>query len=312
LSVSNAELTQFPSSSLPLIQQKTGISSRRRARADQCTSDLAIEAARACLAKVGMRPDDVDGIILATSSPDRLQPATATRVQHEIGAHSAFAFDVNSVCSGGVFALSVADSMIRAGSASRMLVIAAEMYSRFLNPSDFSTFPYFGDGAGAVLLEAVPDSSPASIGVAILRTDGSGNRTIEIPAGGSMMPGPGTIDPRNFYFKMAGKDVYAFAVEKGSEVVMEVLAKASIPIGDIRAVISHQANINILKEISNRTKLPMDRFFVNLDRLGNTAAASVFIALDEARETGFVSAGDSLLLVAFGGGLSWAACAITL
>lgn len=160
--VSNAELVQFPASALPLIEAKTGIRSRHYAAPDECTSDLAINAARRCLEKAGVAAQQLDAIIVATSSPDRIQPATATRVQHELGAVRAFAFDINSVCSGAVYGIYLADMMVRSGTCRHGLVIGAEVYSRFLNPEDFSTYPYFGDGAGAVLFGASDNAARTS------------------------------------------------------------------------------------------------------------------------------------------------------
>lgn len=308
--VLNADLAQFPAEALPLIEQKTGVKARRRAAASQCTSDLAILAAERCLAKSAITADQIDGIILATSSPDRIQPATAVSVQHAIGAGRAFAFDLNSVCSGAIYALQVARSMIESGQCGNVLVLASEVYSRFLNPKDFATFPYFGDGAGAVLLQA--GEGVAGIQNCLLRTDGAGADVIQVPGGGSRMPSYQLGKPADAYFRMNGKQVYEFAVTRGSEVVLELLNKAGLGADAVRLIVAHQANINIIQELSLRTGISRDRFFVNLDRYGNTAAASVPIALDEALAQGLARVGDRVVLVGFGGGLSWGAMLVEL
>lgn len=302
--VLNEQLSQFPAVHMQLIAQKTGVKSRRVASEIQATSDLAFLAAKDCLQKVGFDPSQLDMIILATSSPDRIHPATATRVQELLRASNAFAFDVNSVCSGGIFALSIADSFIRCGKCKNALVIGAEVYSRFLNPNDFASFPYFGDGAGAVLLQRT-DEEVDGILSCLLHTDGSGADVIQIPAGGSRKPGWKVENQGEYYFKMNGKEVYQFAITRASEIIDKCLLKNRIDKGQIQAVIAHQANVNILQEISSRTGISYDRFFINLDKYGNTAAASVFIALDEALANGFIQKGDLCLLVGFGGGLSW-------
>jgi 3-oxoacyl-[acyl-carrier-protein] synthase-3 len=304
--VTNSELTMFPPESLPLIEQKTGIRARRHADDGQVTSDLAAEAGRDCLGHAGVNPDQVDAIILATSSPDRLLSATAARVQHLLGANHAFAFDINSVCSGAVFAIDIADAWLRVGRCRRILVIAAEIYSRFLNPKDFSTYPYFGDGAGAVLMEQSADNHRGLIGRALF-TDGTGYDLIRIPAGGSACPASRIKRETDAYFTMSGRDVFAFATQRGPEAIHAALEKANVRPGEVRWVVLHQANINIINEIAQRSGIPRSRFFVNLQRLGNTAGASVLIALHELRESGELSAGDIVVVAGFGGGLSWGA-----
>jgi len=310
--IRNDQLTQFPKGAIPLIAQKTGILSRRHAAKEQCTSDLAANAAIDCLTKSNLDAASIDGIILATSSPDRIQPATATRVQHLIGAKNAFAFDVNSVCSGGIFALAAAKGFFQTGLANNMIVVASEVYSRFLNPSDFSTYPYFGDGAGAVLASNQAEGSLAELVDTVLHTDGSGSEVIQIPAGGTMKPADAMNLQKDSFFSMKGKEVYQFAVEKGSAILEEITTKNGLSLSSVAHVITHQANINIIQEISRRTEIDQNRFFVNLSEYGNTAGASVMIALDEFLSRGIYQAGDYLVLVAFGGGLSWGATLLRL
>ncbi len=306
----NADLTQFPSNSIGIISQKTGILARRHAAPGQYTSDLAFLSAKKCLETANFSADKVDAIIVATSSPDRIQPATAARVQQLLGAVNAFAFDINSVCSGGVYALAIADGLISSGKCKNILVIASEIYSRFLNPGDFSSYPYFGDGAGAVLLGEGKDKM--LIKDSILRVDGSGSDLIQIPAGGSMLPGPAVVNAKDWYFKMSGKEVFAFAVKRAPEIINELIKRNNIAKEEVTAVITHQANINIISEIAKLTEIPFEKFFVNLEKYGNTAGASVHIALDEYMDGKDSAESGYLVLCAFGGGLSWSAALIKL
>jgi 3-oxoacyl-[acyl-carrier-protein] synthase-3 len=306
--VPNEALTNFPSTSLPLIEEKTGIKCRRYAAEDQCTSDLGFLAAKVCLERANVSPDEIDAILLATSTPDRIQPATATRVQELLGARQAFAFDVNSVCSGGVFAIHMADMLIRSGEARRVLVVASEVYSRFLDPKDFSTRASLGDGAGAVLLG--PVEPPRGIVLTRLHSDGSGNHFIQVPAGGSMMPYSRLKNPRDAYFLMHGREVYEFATAQGEAVVNELLAASGVDRRDVAFVVPHQANITVLRALAARLGIDLSKFMINLDRYGNTAAASVLIALDELMMSGRVRTDDLVVLVVFGGGLSWGATLI--
>ena len=302
--IANEDLTQFPKMSLPLIAAKTGVQARRHADDADCTSDLALRASRVCLQKCGFAPALLEGIILSTSSPDRPQPATATRVQGLLGATSAFALDVNAVCSGGIYALHLADSLIRSGRHKYILVIGAEIYSRILNPRDFSTYPYFGDGAGAILLG--PSAEPGLI-YTELGADGAGAELIRVPAGGSMMPPNKLSKPEDIYFKMSGREVFEFAVSKGSEILRAALTKCDLRAEQIRWFVSHQANINILNELADRLEVPREVFAVTLKEYGNTASASILITLDDLIDNGQVERGDLIALAAFGGGLAWGA-----
>jgi 3-oxoacyl-[acyl-carrier-protein] synthase III len=303
--VRNEDL-QFPRNAIPMIAAKTGIRERRYAADGECTSDLAAAAGRDCLTKARVAADQVSAIIVSTSSPDRIQPPTAARVQDLLGARNAFAFDMNAVCSGAIYAVHTADGLIRAGH-TRILVIAAEVYSRILNRQDFSTAPYFGDGAGAVLLET---SETPHITGTVLHTDGSGADVIRVPGGGSMLPYPKLERPEDVYFTMRGKDVFEFAVRRGADAIDESLQRAGLRRADIQLFIPHQANENIIRGIAEKLGIPYDDFYLNLDRYGNTASASVLIALDEALETGRLQRGGRALLVAFGGGLAWGAMVV--
>ena len=307
--VPNEALTQFPAVTLPMIAEKTGISARRYAASDEITSDLGAHAARQCLQRAAVSPEDVDTIILATSSPDRIQPATATRVQELLGARNAYAFDVNSVCSGAVFALHLADALVKSGGAKRVLVVASELYSRsHMNPRDFATCACLGDGAGAVLV-GTGESGQAIVGTR-LHTDGSGADLIQVPAGGTMLPYAQMERPQDAYFMMRGRDVQEFVLTQGAAVVEELLTANGVDRHQVAFVVPHQANITVLQGLAARLEIDFDRFVVTLDRYGNTAAASVLIAFDELMASGRVKDGDLIVLVVFGGGLSWAATLI--
>ena len=303
--IHNEDFGQFPDPSKYIISQKTGVFSRRCAEDGECTSDLAYKSAKQCIDKVEFPPEQIECIIVSTSSPDRIQPATATRTQHLLGAVNSFAFDINSVCSGSTYGIFIADSLIKSGKCNNVLFIASEIYSRILNKKDFSTYPFFGDGSGAILFRA--DDVSNSIIHTILRTDGSGSETICVPGGGTMLPYEKLPNPNAAFFKMKGKTVFEFAVSKGTEIIKQILEESKTTIKDIKYFICHQANINIILKIAENIEAPLDKFYVNLFRYGNTASASVIIALDEIITRGMVNDGDLVATVAFGGGLSWGA-----
>ena len=309
-SVPNSSFTQFPAQMLSLIEEKTGIYRRHYVAKNQSTSDLALAAIDACLNSTCIDRTDIDALIVATSSPDYIHPPTAAVVQGKAGLINAFAFDINSVCSGAIYALQMADSLIKSNFCKRVMVVAAEAYSRFLDCNAINVYPYFGDGAGAVLLEggsAIGSRRRSGILHALLGTDGTKFETIIIPAGGARLPGPQCTNQSDFYFRMKGRDVFNFAIAKGSQIILQCLEEANVNLQEIDCVITHQANINIIDGISKRTNISREKFFVNLNKYGNTAAASVLIALDEAFQTKKIGSGALVILVTFGGGLSWGA-----
>jgi 3-oxoacyl-[acyl-carrier-protein] synthase-3 len=309
--IHNEALEQFSNAARLMISQKTGVFCRHHAASGQCTSDLALEAARRCLAQADLAENKVEAIMLSTSSPDRLQPATATRLQYLLGASNAFAFDINSVCSGSTYGIALAHSLIQSGLCSNLLFIAAEVYSKILNPKDFSTFPYFGDGAGAILFQA-DTLSRGGVLESLLGTDGSGCDTICVPGGGTMLPFGRMVDTKSAYFQMKGREVFQFAVERGAEVISRLLEKAKIEADQVKCFICHQANVNIVLKIAEQLCVNDDKFYMNMFRHGNTASASVLIALDEAIARNIVCPGDLVVTAAFGGGLSWGANLIQL
>jgi 3-oxoacyl-[acyl-carrier-protein] synthase III len=293
--VENCDLIQFPPELRELIAVKAGIH-RRHIALEECTSDLGAKAVQSLLEGSGTSPSQIDALICATSSPDRMQPATATRIADICGLKNAFAFDINSVCSGGVFALRVASGLVKDG-LKQVIVVAAEVYSKILDQSDISTAPYFGDGAAACL---VSSTGLYELRDFIMHSDGSGCDVIQVRGGGTMNPAAHVTDSRDFYFSMLGKKVFAFAITRGAEVVEQLAFRNGM---EPDCMILHQANVNIIRGIAERTNLPLHKFFVNLDHCGNTAGASVLIALDEYLRT--VAKADTILLCAFGGGLSW-------
>lgn len=294
----NKDLTQFPERYRNIIGEKAGVLSRRHVT-DECTSDIGAKAVQSLIEKAGIDPESVDALICATSSPDRIQPATATRIQELCGLKKSFAFDVNSVCSGGVYALKLASALVNDG-LKNVIVVASEVYSKILNPKDISSFPYFGDGAGAALIS---DEGIYELSDFILFSDGSGADVIQVPAGGSMRPASKVEKEKELYFSMLGAEVFKFACSKGSEVIEELTIRNSV---QPDRVVTHQANINIIKEIAKRTDISHDKFFVNLQDYANTAGASSLIALNECLESEVP--GDRIFLVVFGGGLSWGGC----
>lgn len=306
----NEQLTQFPPNVLPLIAAKTGVLSRHKAGEKESSSMLATIAAKRCLEKIGFNPQDLDAVVLATSTPDRSIPATATKVAHNIGAKNAFAFDVNSVCSGSVFLLEIARSFISSASAKNVLVVAVDCYSKILNPSDFSTFPYFGDGAAAALVSE--STSKFELKAGVLHSDGAGYDAVTVRGGGSEIPFAALENKTDAFFRMDGRAIFDFATSKGPEVIAEIIAKQNISKNDILSVILHQANINILNKISEISQIPREKFFSNLERIGNTASASVLLALDEFLTSKSENMGcGNIIMASFGGGLSWGASVLS-
>jgi 3-oxoacyl-[acyl-carrier-protein] synthase-3 len=308
--VHNEALDQFTKASQLLISQKTGVISRRHAGADQCTSDLALQAALRCLQRIDFSPGKLDAIMLSTSSPDRIQPATAVRLQYLLGAVNAFAFDINSVCSGSTYGIALSRALIRSGTCTNVLFVAAELYSKILNPKDFATFPYFGDGSGAVLFTQTEEDK--GVLASLLYTDGSKHETICIPGGGTMLPFNSMPDAKAAFFQMKGRQVYDFAVTKGTEVIVRLLEASNTAVEAVKCFICHQANVNIIIKIAENLGVAEDKFYMNMFRYGNTASASVPIALDEAISRHIVGDGDLVVTAAFGGGLSWGANLIRL
>lgn len=303
--MTNAELEKRLETSDDWITTRTGIRERRIAGPGENTQTLATEACRAALADAGLTPQDVDLIVLATSTPVVPLPATACFVQQALGCRTIPAFDITAACSGFVYAFSVAASMIQAGGYRHALVVGAETMSAITDYEDRGTCILLGDGAGAAVL------GPATNGVSgvydqYLGADGSGAQMIWIPAGGSLEPTSSkTLNERLHYLKMKGREVYRFAVTKMQEVIEGAVKRVGITASDLTLVVPHQSNLRIIESAAEKLGIPMDRVAVNIDRCGNTSAASIPLALDEARRTGRLKAGDWVLMAGFGAGLTW-------
>lgn len=281
------------------IVERTGIRARHFADEGVASSDLAVAAARHALEAAGRTADEIDLIIVATSTPDMIFPSTACLVQQKLGVHGCAAFDVQAVCSGFVYALTVADSMIKSGAANKALVIGAEVFSRILDFNDRTTCVLFGDGAGAVVLEA---ADAPGILASELHADGRHVGILCTPgtvAGGKVLGDP--------LLKMDGQAVFKLAVGVLENVARSVLEKAGRTEADIDWLIPHQANIRIMQGTAKKLKLPLDRLIVTVDEHGNTSAASIPLALDHAARTGRIQRGDTLMLEGVGGGFTWGA-----
>jgi 3-oxoacyl-[acyl-carrier-protein] synthase-3 len=304
--VTNFDLAKFVDTSDEWISSRTGIKERRFAADGETTSSMSVRAARIALERARLRPQDVQLIIVGTCSPDYLFPATACLVQSELGATHAGAFDIEAACTSFVTALGVARGMISSGTVQNALVIGAETLSRFLNFQDRSTCVLFGDGAGAVVVEA----SNASVGIesVVLHSDGSKGELLMVRAGGAKVPATKeTLELGQHLITMSGGEVFKLAVKSMADAAEEALREAGLGLDDMAIMIPHQANVRIIEGVAKRLHFPMEKVFVNIQRYGNTSAASVPIAIAEAAATGRLKRGDKVLLVAFGGGFTWGA-----
>jgi 3-oxoacyl-[acyl-carrier-protein] synthase-3 len=302
--VSNAELAQTVDTSDEWIVERTGIRNRHIAGDDETTASLATDAARAALDAAGIAAQDIDLIILATATPDQTFPASATKVQAALGINDCVAFDVAAVCSGFLYAITVADSMIRSGAANRALVIGAETFSRILDWEDRTTCVLFGDGAGAVVLGAEESADGArGILASKLHADGRHNGLLYVDGGPSTTQTVGKL-------RMKGQEVFRHAVVNLASVLNEVMGMAGLSNSDIDWLVPHQANARILDATARKLKLSPDRVVVTVDRHANTSAASVPLALDCAIRDGRIKPGDLIVLEAMGGGFTWGACVL--
>jgi 3-oxoacyl-[acyl-carrier-protein] synthase-3 len=301
--VTNSDLAKTLDTSDAWIVQRTGIRERRIAAPGEKTSDLALQAARRALAVAGIGPDEIDLIVLATSTPDNTFPATAARVQAALGIKHGAAFDVQAVCTGFIYALATADNFLRSGQARTALVIGAETFSRILDWEDRGTCVLFGDGAGALVLRGVPSAGSASERGVLsthLHTDGSGYDLLYVDGGVSTTGTTG-------FLRMEGKEVFKQAVLRLAEVVDEALAANGLRAGDVDWLVPHQANRRIIDAMGKKLGLAAEKVVVTIDRHANTSAASVPLALAEAVGDGRIRPGQLVLLEAMGGGLTWGA-----
>ncbi len=307
--MTNADLEKIVETSDEWIVERTGIKERRIAEDNQPMSDLALRAAKDALADAGVAAEDLDLIIVATLTSDRIIPSTACMIQNLLGANHAAAFDLSAACSGFAYAASVAAQFIETGAYKKALVIGAETLSKYINWEDRNTCVLFGDGAGAAVLGQVEE------GYGILSfdlgSDGSGGDAIQIPSSGSLMPvSKESIDQKLNLIHMNGRDVFKFAVKAMGKTVKNSLAKIDMPQEKIDWLVPHQANIRIIESAAKRLSMPMDKVIVNIHKYGNMSAACIPIALAEAAAAKRFKKGDIIALSGFGAGLTWASCII--
>jgi len=307
--VTNADLERLVDTTDEWIVTRTGIRERRVVPDGVATSDLAYEAAVEALADAGVPADALDLIIVGTATPDMIFPATACLLQDRLGARRAAAFDASAACSSWVYGCAMAHATIAAGMAETVLVVGAETLSRITNWRDRSTCVLFGDSAGAAVLR------PAPVGEGflsfVLGADGRGGPLISLPAGGSRLPASfETVERQLHYIHMNGREVFKFAVRVIPRAIREAAERAGVPLEAVDWFIPHQANIRIIDAAAERLGQPREKFFVNVQRYGNTSSASVPVALYEAWRAGYLDRGDLLILLAFGGGLTWGSCAV--
>ena len=313
--IGNDYFAQYLETSDEWIQSRTGIKERRWAPPEMSASELAEPACRAALKDAGLTPDDIDGIVLATVTPDYTFPSTACFLQQRLGVTRGFAFDVNAVCSGFVYALSTADALIKAGLAKNILVVGVDIYSRILNKQDRATCVLFGDGAGAIVLSAAGSSSGAGVsgsskdlrGIYACEIGADGRQTdiLCVPNGTAAAPTPERIAAGEHFLRMEGKEVFKLAVRKLGEISEAALTRFGIRPGQVDYFVSHQANKRILMSMANQMGIPEEKVPMNLERYGNTSAASIPILLAESAQQGTIKKGDLLMLSAFGGGVTW-------
>ena len=297
--VSNDDLSQILDTSDEWIRSRSGIAQRHRAAEGEATSDLAVAAAKQTLADAGCSPNDVDMIIVATTTPDKTFPATAALVQQKLGISHGAAFDVQAVCSGFVYGMSVGSAMIEAGQASCVLLIGADCMTRILDWEDRATAVLFGDGAGAVIMQATDADAPHIID-SYLRSDGMLTDLLHVDGGVSST---GTVG----HLRMQGREVYRHAVGNIAEAIETLLHRNALSIDDIDWFVPHQANARIIHGVADRIGLPREKTIVTIDRHANTSAASIPLALDSHAKTGQLKRGDLVMLEAMGGGLTWGA-----
>jgi 3-oxoacyl-[acyl-carrier-protein] synthase-3 len=309
--MTNDDLAKIVETSDEWVRARTGIRERRILEEGRSTSDLAAEAGRAACAAAEIDPAELDCIIVATISPDMPMPAVAVTVQQKIGARHCPAFDLSAACAGFLYGLGVADSFIKTGAYQRVLVIGVEILSRVLDWSDRNTCVLFGDGAGAAVL--VPSTDGRGILSTHLFADGAGMPLLNIPAGGSLEPpSAATVEGKRHYVKMQGKPVFTNAVKNIAQASRVALEHNRVGPDEIDWVVAHQANLRILEGVAERVGIPLERFYINIHKYGNTSSASIPIGLDEAMREGKVKPGQLVLMAALGAGLSWGSALVRL
>jgi 3-oxoacyl-[acyl-carrier-protein] synthase-3 len=303
--ITNADFEKFLDTSDEWITQRTGIKRRHVVGEGQSTATIATDAARKALANAGLAATDLDLIIVCTVSPEMMFPATACFVQAALGARNIPCFDLSAACSGFIYGVTTASKFIESGMYKRVLVIGADALSRFCDYTDRTSCILFGDGAGAVLLEATTEDK--GVLYSVLHADGEGWELIHVPGGGTRKPASHqTVDNHDHYVKMKGREVYKFAVDKMQWLLGDCMSHCGLTTETVDLVIPHQVNTRIITSATEKYNFPMAKVFMNIDRYGNTSAASIPLALEEASREGRVKPGSNLIMVAFGAGLTWA------
>lgn len=302
--LTNMDLEEMVDTSDEWIVTRTGIRERRIAREDQASSDLALEASKRALDSAGLSASDLDGIILGTVTGDMLFPATACLIQDRLGATKAVAFDIGAACCGFVYSMATGHALIASGQMERVLVVGVDLLSKIVDWTDRATCVLFGDGAGAVLLQAC-EAGEGILGT-YMKSDGALADLLYVPSGGSREPAsPATCERGGHFIKMKGDGVFKYAVRAMEDASKQVLTNAGLSIDDVDVLIPHQANVRIVDAVYRRLGVAENKVIVNLDRYGNTSSATIPIALDEAVRGGRIKKGDVVLMVTFGGGLTW-------
>ncbi len=306
--LTNFDLEKMVETTDEWIRTRTGVRERRIAEKGQCASDLGSQAALAAIKDANLTPADIQLIIVATITPDMVFPSTACMIQNKIDAQCP-AFDLAAACSGFPYALAVAESFVRAGMYKNILVVGAEVLSNFIDWKDRSTGVLFGDGAGAAVVSEVADGH--GIRATYLGADGSQGDLLKIPAGGSKIPpSEESVKTGQHFLKMQGSEIFKLAVRRMEEAIGEVLKRGNLSPEDVDCVIPHQANLRILQALAERVNIPLDKIYVNVEKYGNMSSASTVVALYEAVKQGKIKKGSNVVLVAFGGGLTWASSLI--
>jgi 3-oxoacyl-[acyl-carrier-protein] synthase III len=302
--LTNADLERMVATNDQWITERTGIRERHIVEKGVATSDLAVEAARCCLAKRGIEASDLDTIIVATVTPDMLFPSSACLVQDKLGAKGAWGFDLSAACSGFPYALQVGAKLVESGAHKKVMVIGADVMSSIIDYTDRTTCVIFGDGAGAVLIEPCEEGEVGLIDF-WHEIDGSGAVSLNMPAGGSLLPASHeTVDKKQHFVHQDGQAVYKFAVRKMAEAAETVLSRNGIEGSDLNCFIPHQANKRIILSTAERLKLPLERVVINIDRFGNTTAGTIPLAMNTALEEGRLKKGDLVLLASVGAGFT--------
>ncbi|MFC1809049.1 beta-ketoacyl-ACP synthase III [Candidatus Omnitrophota bacterium] len=304
----NHDLEKMVDTNDEWITTRTGIKERHIIADNQCTSDIAVLAAKEAISNAGLTAKQIDLILIATITGDMQFPATACVVQQKLGAKNAVAFDISAACAGFPYALSVGSQFVKAGRFKNVLIVGAEALSRFTDWTDRATCILFGDGAGAAVISYEPGTTKSEVLSDYLGTNGEHVPLLNTPGGGSVHPATHTtVDERLHYIKMEGNAVFKIAVKSMADAVKVILKKNGLTVNDIKSLIPHQANLRIIKAVGKAVKIPEEKVFVNVDKYGNMSSATTIVALYDAVKEGIVTEGDLVVLVAFGGGFVWGA-----